>query len=190
MNQTSLWWISFYQNILFHNFRQAQFKNQINKISPFFRVLQNFCSTVKKLNWKRQGKESTVQQMTPKNLTPVVQVLEVFNADRCLGYRPQLYLRRKLTILKSFIFNGSWHQAQSVSNFTAQVQPPLQQAWFQSTTLFDRQGLQGLRQQEMMVTGWKRDYMDDNLLDCYVQLPNRRDDAICFLHWTGCFLQQ
>ena len=58
---------------------------------------------------KRNGRYCTV--VDPRNPTPVVLVMEVTsNADRCLGYRLQLCLRRnKLMILKPFLLTLTKH---------------------------------------------------------------------------------
>ena len=57
------------------------------------------------------------------------------------------------------------------------------------TTLSDHQRyLHWLWHQRMMVMGWKRAYMGDDLLDCFCGCQT--DGMYCFLHWTRCFLQR
>ena len=133
-------------------------------------------------------------------------VLEVpNNADGCLGYGLQLHLRRKLMILKSFLltvllilhgYDQLWapqQQASQCSNKQVNAMTSkklMQRVWFQLMTLSDQQSLQhpsGVHR--MMVMGWKRDYMGDDLLD---RFGGCRTDGMnpCFLHRTGCFSQQ
>ena len=111
----------------------------------------------------RNGRYCTVDG--PKNLTPLVPVLEVPNNDGgCLGYRLQLCLRRKLVILKSFmVLTGYWHQAQFNNNCCSKTGSN------QRLCFTNRVCKMSMPRNDDGYE-WKRDYMDD-LLDCFVQLP-------------------